>query len=196
MSQVRAAIVKKVKPSLLVDLNPEQRRAVTHERGPLLIVAGAGTGKTAVITRRIAWLILERKVSTDGILALTFTEKAATEMEERVDRILPYGYVDLWIQTFHGFCERVLKRHALDIGLPNDFTLIDPTAAWLLMRRHLDRFELDYYRPRGNPTKFLHALHEHFSRCKDEAVMPEDYLTYARGLQLNADVEHRNPTPS
>lgn len=175
---------------LLVDLNPEQRRAVTHESGPLLIVAGAGTGKTTVITRRIAWLILEKKVPTDGILALTFTEKAATEMEERVDRLLPYGYVDLWISTFHSFCERVLKRHALDIGLPNDFTLIGPTAAWLLMRRNLDRFNLDYYRPRGNPTKFLHALHEHFSRCKDEAVGPEEYLAYAKEFRLDADAEH------
>jgi len=174
---------------LLADLNPEQRLAIEHAEGPLLIVAGAGTGKTTVITRRIAWLILERHVPTDGVLALTFTEKAATEMEERVDRLLPYGYVDLWVQTFHGFCERILKRHALDIGLPNDFRLTDQTAAWLLMRRHLDRFNLDYYRPRGNPTKFLHALLQHFSRCKDEAVMPEDYLAYAKELRLNSDAE-------
>jgi len=194
--QVAATTKNHLASSLLDDLNPEQRRAVTHEQGPLLIVAGAGTGKTTVITRRIAWLILERKVPTDGILALTFTEKAATEMEERVDRLLPYGYVDLRISTFHGFCERILKRHALDIGLPNDFRLIDPTAAWLLMRRNLDRFALDYYRPRGNPTKFLHALHEHFSRCKDEAVGPEEYLAYAKGLTLNTDAEHRGPTPS
>ncbi|MFH1098483.1 MAG: UvrD-helicase domain-containing protein [Candidatus Uhrbacteria bacterium] len=181
---------------LLADLNVEQRRAVTHEGGPLLIVAGAGTGKTTVIARRIAWLVLERGVPVDNILALTFTEKAATEMEERVDRLLPYGYVDLWISTFHGFCERILKRHALDIGLPNEPALLDETQAWLLMRQHLDRFALDYYRPRGNPTKFLHALHEHFSRCKDEAITPEDYLRYAKGLRLNADIEHGAPTPS
>ncbi|MDO8598802.1 MAG: UvrD-helicase domain-containing protein, partial [bacterium] len=177
------------KSPLLDDLNPEQRRAVTHASGPLLIVAGAGTGKTTVITRRIAWLILERKVPTDGILALTFTEKAATEMEERVDKLLPYGYVDLWMQTFHGFCERILKRHALDIGLPNDYRLLDATAAWMLLREHLDELPLDYYRPRGNPTKFLHALLQHFSRCKDEAVTPADYLAYAKGLQLDADGE-------
>ncbi|MBI4449884.1 ATP-dependent helicase [Candidatus Uhrbacteria bacterium] len=174
---------------MLANLNPEQRRAVTHGAGPLLIVAGAGTGKTTVITRRIAWLILEQKIPTDGILALTFTEKAAAEMEERIDRLLPYGYVDLWVSTFHGFCDRILKRHALDIGLSNDFRLMDPTAAWMLLREHLNELPLDYYRPRGNPTKFLHALLQHFSRCKDEAVTPADYLAYAKGLTLNADGE-------
>ncbi|MDP3771085.1 MAG: UvrD-helicase domain-containing protein [bacterium] len=178
--------------TILANLNPEQRRAVTHGAGPLLIVAGAGTGKTTVITRRIAWLILEQKIPTDGILALTFTEKSAAEMEERIDRLLPYGYVDLWVSTFHGFCERILKRHALDIGLPNDFRLVDPTAAWMLLREHLNELPLDYYRPRGNPTKFLHALLQHFSRCKDEAVTPEEYLKYAKGLTLNADEETHN----
>ncbi|MBI4433884.1 UvrD-helicase domain-containing protein [Candidatus Uhrbacteria bacterium] len=179
---------------LLVDLNDAQRAAVTHGDGPLLIVAGAGTGKTTVITRRIAWQILERGVSPDGILALTFTEKAATEMEERIDRLLPYGYVDLWVSTFHSFCERILQRHALDIGLPSEYRLIDTTAAWLLMRQNLDQFPLDYYRPRGNPAKFLHALHNHFSRCKDEAITPEEYLKYATALQLDADVfDHATP---
>ncbi|MDO8621875.1 MAG: UvrD-helicase domain-containing protein, partial [bacterium] len=179
--------------AILANLNPEQRRAVTHGAGPLLIVAGAGTGKTTVITRRIAWLILEQKIPTDGILALTFTEKSAAEMEERIDRLLPYGYVDLWVSTFHGFCERILKRHALDIGLPNDFRLVDPTAAWMLLREHLNELPLDYYRPRGNPTKFLHALLQHFSRCKDEAVTPAEYLEYAKQLQLNADAEQKIP---
>lgn len=180
---------------LLADLNAEQRVAVTHASGPLLIVAGAGTGKTTVITRRIAWQILERGVAPDGILALTFTEKAATEMEERIDRLLPYGYVDLWVSTFHSFCERVLQRHAMDIGLPGEYRLMDTTAAWLLMRQNLDQFPLDYYRPRGNPAKFLHALHNHFSRCKDEAITPEEYLRYANALQLDADVAGAAATP-
>ncbi|MDO8425780.1 MAG: UvrD-helicase domain-containing protein [bacterium] len=172
---------------LLAELNPEQRAAVIHPGGPQLIVAGAGTGKTTVITKRIAWLVLEQHVPTDGILALTFTEKAATELEERVDRLLPYGYVDLWISTFHQFCDRILKQHALDIGLPHDYRLVDPTAAWLLMRSNFNAFDLEYYRPRGNPTKFLHALHQHFSRCKDEAVTPEEYLRYAREATLDTD---------
>lgn len=171
----------------LDELNKEQRAAVTHQDGPLLIVAGAGTGKTTVITQRIAYLILEGLAKTEEILALTFTEKAAGEMEERVDRLLPSGYVDLWISTFHSFCEKILKAHGLEIGLPNNFKLLDTTAQWILLRKNLDRFNLDYYRPLGNPTKFIHALLMHFSRAKDELISAEKYLEYAQDLELNAD---------
>jgi len=167
--------------------NPEQKKAITFGNGPVLIVAGAGTGKTMVITQRIAHLILDKNVNTDAILALTFTEKAAEEMEERVDKLLPYGYVDLWISTFHSFCQKILQQHALDIGLPNDFKLLTSTDQWLLVRNNLDKFELDYYKPLGNPTKFIHALLSHFSRAKDEEIYPEQYLEYAENLKQNAD---------
>ena len=143
--------------------NPEQAKAITFGQGPLLIVAGAGTGKTMVITQRIAHLILDKNVKTDAILALTFTDKAAEEMEERVDKLLPYGYVDLWISTFHSFCQKILEQHALDIGLPNNFKLLDETAQWLLVRNNLDKFNLDYYKPLGNPTKFVGGMLQHFS---------------------------------
>src|SRR3989338_6441990 len=172
---------------LLTDLNPDQLRAVTHGSGPLLIVAGAGTGKTAVITRRIAWLIASGLAKPEEILALTFTEKAAGEMEERIDRLLPYGYVDLWVSTFHAFGERILKNHALEIGLPNDFKLVNQTQQWLLIRKNLSRFNLDYYRPLGAPTKFINALVRHFSRAKDEEIYPEAYLEYAEKKKLNGD---------
>jgi len=168
-------------------LNPEQKQAVTHGNGPLLIVAGAGTGKTTVITHRIAWLIEQGLAKPDQILALTFTDKAAGEMEERVDKLLPMGYVDLWVMTFHSFCEQILKKHALDIGLSNDFKLLNQTEQWMLVRQNLDKFNLDYYRPLGNPTKFIHALIQHFSRCKDEDIRPQDYLDYAEGLKVDLD---------
>ncbi|MFA5134447.1 MAG: UvrD-helicase domain-containing protein [Patescibacteria group bacterium] len=172
-------------------LNEAQKKAVTFGSGPLLIVAGAGTGKTTVITQRIAWLVMEKKVPTDGILALTFTEKAASEMEERVDVLLPYGYVDLWILTFHSFCERILKDNALEIGLPPDFKLLNETDQVMLVRQNLDAFNLDYYRPLGNPTKFVQALVKHFSRAKDENVMPEEYVEYAENLKLDrGDVDY------
>lgn len=171
----------------LKDLLSEQQKAVTHGDGPLLIVAGAGTGKTSVITRRLAWLICEKKIKPDEILALTFTDKAAGEMEERVDRLLPYGYVDLWISTFHSFGERLLRQHGLDIGLPDNFRLLNETEGWLLVRQNLEKFNLDYYRPLGNPAKFIHALTKHFSRCKDELIAPADYLSYTEGLRLNTD---------
>ncbi|MFA4818536.1 MAG: ATP-dependent DNA helicase [Patescibacteria group bacterium] len=176
---------KQVGDELFKDLNVEQREAVTHGAGPLLIVAGAGTGKTTVITKRVAWLIEQKLAEPEQILALTFTDKAATEMEERVDKLLPMGYVNTWISTFHSFGERILKDYALEIGLPNDFRVLTQTEQWMLVRHNLDRFKLDYYRPLGNPTKFIHALIQHFSRAKDEAVWSEDYLKYAEDKKLD-----------
>jgi len=171
----------------LKSLNSEQKKAVTHDKGPLLIVAGAGTGKTTVIAQRIAWLIEQGKVKADEILALTFTDKAAGEMEERIDKLLPFGYVDLWVSTFHSFAEKVLKEHAIEIGVPNDFKLLNQTQQWLLVRQNLEKFNLDFYRPLGNPTKFIHALIKLFSRAKDEVIGPEEYLKYANELKLNSD---------
>lgn len=171
---------------LLEGLNEQQRAAVTHGEGPLMIVAGAGTGKTTVITRRIAWLIQEGKAKQDEILALTFTDKAAGEMEERVDKLLPIGYLDLWISTFHGFCERVLRAHGLDIGLPHGFTLVNDVDAWMLVHRNVDRFNLDYYKPRGNPTKFIEAMLSHFSRAKDEGITPDEYFAKVTAMQEDA----------
>src|SRR3989304_8518087 len=106
---------------LLKNLNKEQIEAVTHGNGPLLIIAGAGTGKTTVITRRIAYIISSRMARPEEILALTFTEKAASEMEERVDFLIPYGYANYWVGTFHAFGEMILKENALRLGLPIDF---------------------------------------------------------------------------
>ncbi|TAN57963.1 ATP-dependent helicase [Patescibacteria group bacterium] len=177
-----------MKNLILESLNKEQKEAVAHENGPLLIIAGAGTGKTTVITRRIAWLILEKKIKPDEILALTFTEKASAEMEERVDRLLPYGYVDLWISTFHSFAEKILRLHGLDIGLPTNFRLLSDSEQWFLVRKNLDKFNLDYYRPLGNPAKFIHALLRHFSRAKDEEIGPKEYLAYAESLKLDKDI--------
>ncbi len=168
-------------------LNKEQLKAVTHKEGPLLIVAGAGTGKTTAITQRIAYLIEQGWAKSDEILALTFTEKAAGEMEERVDRLLPMGYLDLWISTFHSFGERILRTHGIDIGLPGDFKLLNEFGQYILVKNNLEKFDLDYYRPMGNPTKFVRALIQHFSRAKDEDISPGEYLEYAEELKQNLD---------
>ena len=158
-----------------------------HKDGPLLIVAGAGTGKTTVITQRIAYLIEQGKAKSDEILALTFTEKAAGEMEERVDRLLPMGYLDLWISTFHSFGERIIQAHGLDIGLSTKPKLLNEFEQWALIKNNFDKFDLDYYRPLGNPTKFIRALLKHFSRLKDEDISPAAYLSYAEELKENLD---------
>jgi DNA helicase II / ATP-dependent DNA helicase PcrA len=172
---------------LLAVMNEAQKQAITHDQGPLLIVAGAGTGKTSVLTKRLAYLVMTGKAKPDEILAVTFTDKAAGEMEERIDKLLPYGYVDLWVMTFHALGERLLRDNALAIGLPDSFKLLSQTDQWLLIRRNLERFNLDYYKPLGNPTKFIHALLRHVSRAKDEIITPEEYSAYAQGLRLDAD---------
>ncbi len=173
-----------VLPNLLEGLNEAQLQAVTHGDGPLLIVAGAGTGKTTVLTRRYQHLLQQPGVTTESILALTFTDKAAGEMEDRVLKLLSVGAYDFWISTFHGFCQRVLQDHALEIGLATPFRLLTPTDCWLLLRRHLADLPLKAYKPLGNPTKFLRALVQHISRAKDEGVTPERYAEFAKTVKF------------
>ena len=145
-----------------------------------MIIAGAGTGKTTVVTERIKHLIEKGLAKPSEILALTFTEKAATEMEERVDVMLPYGYTQMWIMTFHGFCDRVLRESGIHIGLSPDYNLMTEAESVDLIRRHLFDFELDYFRPLGNPNKFIQGLLQHFSRLQDEGVTPVDYLVWTK----------------
>ncbi|MFA5432382.1 MAG: UvrD-helicase domain-containing protein [Candidatus Paceibacterota bacterium] len=174
---------------LLSKLNSEQKEAVTYDRGPLLIVAGAGTGKTTVLTHRIAYLIREKGIKPEEILAVTFTEKAAREMEERVEKLLPFGYYDFWISTFHSFCDRILKRYGLSIGISTNYKLLEQTGSWVLIKKNFDKFSfLKEYRPLGNPTKFIEALVSHFGHCKNEGIYPENYLEHADFLK--ADIEN------
>ncbi len=159
-------------------LNKEQIEAIKHAKGPLLIIAGAGTGKTTVVTERIKYLILGKHAKPSEILALTFTEKAAREMEERVDIGLPYGYTQMWIMTFHSFCDRVLRREALHIGLDPRYKLMTEAESIQLLRKNLFKLNLDYFRPLGNPTKFISGMLQHFSRLQDEDVLPGQYLDW------------------
>ena len=157
-------------------LNKEQKEAVEFESGPLLIIAGAGTGKTTVVTERIKRLIGKGLAKPQEILALTFTEKAAREMETRVDLTMPYGYTQMWIMTFHSFCDKVLRDSALNIGLDPRYRLLTEADTTALVRRNLFKFELDYFRPLGNPTKFISGLLQHFSRLQDEDIEPTEYF--------------------
>lgn len=165
-----------------ITLSPQQKEAVEYGEGPLLIIAGAGTGKTTVITERIKYLILEKNIKPEEILALTFTEKAASEMEERVDKIMPYGYTQMWISTFHSFCDNILREEAINIGLNPAYRLLTEAEIILFLKRNLFNLPLSYYRPLSSPTKFLEALLEHFSRLADEDIAPEEYLQYAKKL--------------
>jgi len=172
----------RIQPPLLADLTPRQRKAVMHGEGPLLIVAGAGTGKTTVITRRIAWLIAEKLAKPSEILALTFTDRAALEMTERVDRLVPYGFTDTVISTFHAWGDRLLRDHALEAGLSDRSTVLSRAEQVIFLREHLFDLPLDRYRPLGDPTRFLHALVTLISRARDEDVPPSEYRALADQL--------------
>jgi DNA helicase II / ATP-dependent DNA helicase PcrA len=172
--------------ALLEGLNREQRRAVTHGDGPLLVVAGAGTGKTQVITRRIAWLIATRRAKPSEILALTFTDQAADEMQTRVDQLVPYGYTDTAISTFHAFGDRLLREFALELGLPTDLRVLSRPETVVFLRERVFELGLDEYRPLGDPTKFLDALATLFSRAKDEDVSPDAFIAHAEALAETA----------
>lgn len=167
-------------------LNKQQLEAIRHGEGPLLIIAGAGTGKTTVITERTKWLVTSEKAKTSEILALTFTDKAAREMEERVDIAMPYGYTDMWISTFHSFCDRILRQEALQIGLDPSYKLMAQAETTQFLIDNLFKFKLKYFRPLGNPAKFVNGMLQHFSRLKDEDINPGEYLQYARKLRQKA----------
>ena len=155
------------------DLNEQQLQATEHTEGPLLILAGAGSGKTRVLTHRIAYLIEEKKVNPWYILAITFTNKAADEMKERVERLLPEGAGQVWVATFHSTCLRILRRFADRIGYTNQFTIYDADDQKTLMKHILKKLDLDpkQYRERS----LLQAI----SAAKDEELTPDDL--YRRG---------------
>ncbi|HET7099206.1 MAG TPA: ATP-dependent DNA helicase [Patescibacteria group bacterium] len=169
-------------------LNKEQIDAIKFGDGPLLIIAGAGTGKTTVITERVKHLIMTGKAKPEEILALTFTEKGAREMEERIDVAMPYGYTQMWVMTFHSFCDQILRDNAIHIGLSPTYKLMTTAQSIDLIRKNLFELDLDYFRPLGNPNKFIDGLLNHFSRLQDECVSPTEYISW-----VNSKHKSRNP---
>ena len=161
--------------SIYDTLNAEQREAVFHTEGPLLILAGAGSGKTRVLTHRIAYLIEEKGINPWNILAITFTNKAAGEMRERVDDIVGFGSDSIWVSTFLSTCVRILRRHIDRLGYDNNFTIYDSDDQKTLMKDVCKLLQIDTktYRERT----ILSAI----SSAKDEMVTPEEYELNAYG---------------
>ncbi|RHO98914.1 DNA helicase PcrA [Clostridium sp. AF37-5] len=154
---------------LLAGLNDKQKEAVLHFEGPLLILAGAGSGKTRVLTHRIAYLIEEHQVLPYHILALTFTNKAANEMRERVNNIIEYGAGSIWVSTFHSTCVRILRRFIDHLGYDNAFTIYDSDDQKSLMKDICKQLNIDT--KKYKERTFLNAI----SSAKDELKTPEQY---------------------
>jgi DNA helicase II / ATP-dependent DNA helicase PcrA len=164
--------------------NESQRRAITHGYGPLLVIAGAGTGKTRVITERIRYLLeSDSSLLGENILGLTFTKKAAAEMKARVVKAVGARGREVVLATFHSFCETLLKEVA-PVRLP-----LESVDHWILLRRNLARLKLEKYRRLAEPGQFLSDFIAFFSRCQDELVSSEDYQAFADTLasELEAD---------
>lgn len=161
--------------SIYDSLNEEQKDAVFHTEGPLLILAGAGSGKTRVLTHRIAYLIEEKGVNPWNILAITFTNKAAGEMRERVDKLVGFGSESIWVSTFHSMCVRILRRHIDLLGYDTNFTIYDTDDQKTLMKEICKLLQID--------TKIFRerSLLAAISSAKDELVTPEEFRVRAAG---------------
>ncbi|HMS92084.1 MAG TPA: UvrD-helicase domain-containing protein [Candidatus Saccharibacteria bacterium] len=159
-------------------LNSAQKKAVTHTVGPMMVVAGAGTGKTAIITLRIANLIQNHSIKGESILALTFTDKASDEMEDRVYQLLPYGYTDVSIHTFHALGDMILREYGNEIGISSDFIVMTKFQQVIMMQNIVNSSELIYHRPLGDPYSFVDDLIKFVSRLKDENVSPKDFAEF------------------
>lgn len=170
-----------------VVLNTNQKKAIKHKTGPLLVVAGAGTGKTRVITERVRYLIQKEKNNPQQILALTFTDKAAAEMLERIGDIMPLGYEEPWVYTFHAFADRLLRTEGMEIGLDPGYKVLSKPKQWLLLRKNLFELDLDYFRPLGNPTKFIDGVLKFISRLQDENITPKDLQKYYKKTKNTLD---------
>lgn len=165
-------------------MNDRQQEAVFHTDGPVLILAGAGSGKTRVLTHRVAYLIENKNVNPWNILAITFTNKAAGEMRERVDDIVGFGSESIWVSTFHSTCVRILRRYIERLGFGNNFTIYDTDDSKNIMKDVCKRLEIDtkQYKER--------ALLSAISSAKNDLISPEEYELKAMG-----DTESRRWPP-
>jgi len=174
-----AAAARRRADALLVGLNPQQREAVLHHGGPLLIVAGAGSGKTRVLTNRIAYLLATGRARAGEILAITFTNKAAAEMRERVADLVGPAAGRMWVSTFHSACVRILRREAATLGLRSSFSIYDSADSQRLLTLVARELDLD---PKRYPAK---ALASKISSLKDELVDPETFAATSGGGAAN-----------
>src|SRR5918996_1257238 len=160
-------------PALLDGLNASQRGVVAHSGGPLLVVAGPGTGRTRTLTERSAWLV-EGEPPAEGVLALTFSEPAAAAMRARLEDRLDRPYEELNVLTFHSFCVKLLQDEALEAGVDPFFSPVTPADRLALLLDRIDELSLRHHEIRGNPAPLLGSFVSRIDRLKEEMVTAEE----------------------
>lgn len=173
--------------SILKGMNPQQQQAILHKDGPLLILAGAGSGKTSTVTRRIAYLIQEHRVAPWSILAITFTNKAAREMRDRVEKLVGSTAADIWVSTFHSMCVRILRKDIVKLGYTNSFTILDTADQLTAIKQCLSELNIDS--KKFEPRAILNQI----SSAKNELKVPQAYAKSAKDIfqQVAAQVYER-----
>lgn len=174
----------------LSDLNEQQRQVVGHDTGPLLVVAGAGTGKTQVITRRMAYLISTGRAAPGEILALTFTEKAAREMADRLYDLIGWQSFQVAVMTFNAFGAELLGRFASHIGRSTRGGLLTSIQKTLLLMQRFDELQLNYYGPQVDTYAFLEGITHYIEKLQNAGIEPQRYAEYVRGLETDLGILH------
>ena len=178
-----------------VTFTKPQLKVINHNDGPMLVVAGAGTGKTAVITQRVARLILSEKAKPEEILALTFTDKAAAEMQQRVDELLPYGYLDTQIMTFHALADKIMREFALDAGVSPEFQILTDVQQTIILQEVLANTQFEYFSPQRDPFAFVSSIKSVISRLKDEGIDAEEFKKRVAKLKDTKPGEENESMP-
>ncbi|MFH1612687.1 MAG: ATP-dependent helicase [bacterium] len=176
--------------NILKKLNKEQKEAVFYNEGHFLIIAGAGTGKTNTITYKIAHLINTKQAKPEEILGLTFTEKAASEMQTRVDVLIPYGYSEMTISTFHSFGDKILRENAFEVGLSSEYQTLNQSEQFFFIKQFFFKIScLEKYYSSNNPYQRINSLLKLISQAKDENISPEEYLLYVEKKEKEFEQE-------
>ena len=175
-----------------MQLNEEQRAAVDYVDGPQVIVAGPGSGKTRVIISKIEHLVSQLGMDPARISAITFSNKAAEEMKERLAEVFPYRSHEFNVHTFHSLCWNIVQEFAAEAGFKNGVRVLDQTASWVLVRQHIEEFGLRHYLPNSDPFRYIFDLLGLVSRAKDEGVTPQIFASYTQ----NQRVQYENSKES
>ncbi len=175
-------------------LNDEQKAAVEYVDGSQIIIAGPGSGKTRALISKIEYLVNQQKINPRRILTITFSNKASEEMIDRLAESFIYNFHDFHVSTFHSYCWELVREFSDALNFKPDVKILNDSEAWILVRRNIEKLNLNHYMPFTDPFKYIHDLIKHTSRAKDEYVTVEDYHQFAMEKRRQFDIEAADMT--